>query len=227
MVILLGLSIVAVWARYSEQIAAPPRHRLHPVPIQGEFLRGGPSSASAFSSQNVMPISRYIGCGRQVPSAPARVARAPVELAEAEVAVGDERAHAELGGQGQWRRRSALRPSPHRDGQMRGNLAEEAEGPRLVAAFTALAGERHGAVGARAGVLDRSASRYASPSCTTLIEWQLADPRGFVGCQGLLQPGDALLDASRPRVHVPQRRHRDRSQERDVPIAALSDRAFE
>ena len=29
-------------------------------PIHGEFLRGGASSASAFSSQKVMPISRYI-----------------------------------------------------------------------------------------------------------------------------------------------------------------------
>ena len=37
---------------------------------------------------------------------------------------------------------------------MRGDLAEEAEGPRLIAAFTAPASEHHGAVGAGAGVLD-------------------------------------------------------------------------
>jgi hypothetical protein len=35
---------------------------------------------------------------------------------------------------------------------MRGDLAKEAEGPRLMAALAALAGEHQGAVGAGAGV---------------------------------------------------------------------------
>ena len=43
------------------------------------------SSASAFSSQYVIPIPRYIVCDGGC-STPARAARAPVELAEAEVA---------------------------------------------------------------------------------------------------------------------------------------------
>ena len=34
------------------------------------------------------------------------------------------------------------------------DLAQEAEGPRLIAPFTAAASEHHGAVGACAGVLD-------------------------------------------------------------------------
>src|SRR5436190_81059 len=37
---------------------------------------------------------------------------------------------------------------------MRGNVAQETQGPRLIAAFTPPASERHGAVGAGAGVLD-------------------------------------------------------------------------
>ena len=70
---------------------------------------------------------------------------------------------------------------------MRGNLAQEAEGPRLVAAFPALAGEPHGAVGAGAGVLDlvREQVRLAELHDAERVEE--SDPRGFVGGQGLLQ----------------------------------------
>ena len=53
------------------------------------------SAPSAFSSQKRMPISRYIVAAVVRCSLGLRaVARSPVELAEAEVAVGDERAHA-------------------------------------------------------------------------------------------------------------------------------------
>ena len=59
-------------------------------------------SASACSSQNRMSISRYIVVAVVRCSwACSPLARAPVELAEAEVAVGDEGAHAELGGEGE------------------------------------------------------------------------------------------------------------------------------
>ena len=54
-------------------------------------------SVSAFSSQNRMSISRYIGRrGGEVLLGLLALVHAPVELAEAEVAVGDEGAHAEL-----------------------------------------------------------------------------------------------------------------------------------
>ena len=70
---------------------APPIHEVPRVRI----------SASAFSSQKRMSISRYIVVAVvRCSCACSPLARAPVELAEAEVAVGDERAHAELVGQG-------------------------------------------------------------------------------------------------------------------------------
>ena len=57
-------------------------------------------SASAFSSQTLMPISRYIVVAVvEVLLGLSRLSRAPVELAETEVAVGDEGAHAEFVGQ--------------------------------------------------------------------------------------------------------------------------------
>ena len=45
---------------------------------------------------------------------------------------------------------------------MRGNVAQEVEGPRFVAAFAALAGDAQGAVGAGGASSIRFASRYAS-----------------------------------------------------------------
>ena len=96
-----------------------------------------PSSASAFSSQNVMSISRYIVVGGgQVLVGLRAVPGAAVELAEAEVAVGDEGAHAELVGARRAPAGSALRRSPGPGGSpLRGDLAEEAERPGLVAAL--------------------------------------------------------------------------------------------
>src|SRR5207247_10382894 len=55
----------------------------------------------------------------------------------------------------------------------------------------------------------------------------ISNPCAFIDGQGLLQAGDAFANASRPRVHVPQSRHGDRSVTRDVPLATLSDRPFE
>ena len=68
--------------------------------------------------------------------------------------MGGERAHPEFGGQR--RCGTVVRFGRRHVGmvRMRGNLAQEAEGPRLMAGFAALAGERPGAVGAGAGVLD-------------------------------------------------------------------------
>src|SRR5438093_12480061 len=58
-------------------------------------------SFSSFSSQYVMLISPYIaGRDRQVLLGLLAFTRPPVEPAEADVAVGRERAHLELGGQG-------------------------------------------------------------------------------------------------------------------------------
>ena len=66
--------------------------------------------------------------------------RAVAELAEAEVAVGDEGAHAELLGERE--RVTVAAVSVLRGIVVGGDLTEETEGPRFVAALTALAGKR-------------------------------------------------------------------------------------
>ena len=81
------------------------------------------------------------------------LARTAVEVAEAEVAMGEERAHAEFGGQGHGDAEMCLGSCHIGSLLMRNNLAQEAECPRLMTAFTAFAGKHHGTVGARAGVL--------------------------------------------------------------------------
>ena len=104
--------------------------RLHPAPPP-------PSPA-----RTLMPISRYIVVAvvevllglRAVPGA-------AVERAEAEVAVGDERAHAELARPAPGRRDSGLRPRQCCRGWMRGDLAEKPKRPGLVASLSSLAGE--------------------------------------------------------------------------------------
>ena len=59
------------------------------------------SSAVAFATQKPMPISRYIVAAVVRCLASRCVASPPVQLAESEVAVGDEGAHAELVGPGE------------------------------------------------------------------------------------------------------------------------------
>ena len=83
-----------------------------------------------------MPISRYIvaavvrcSCGLRV------VARAAVELAEAEVAVGDERAHAELGGECEGLAVVALGPLDLERIATGDDLTEQMEHPGLEASL--------------------------------------------------------------------------------------------
>jgi len=115
--------------------------------------------------------------------------------------VGDERTHPEFGGR--CRCGAVVRFGRRHVGtvMMRGDLAQAAEGPRLIAAFTALAGEHHGAVGAGAGagVLDPIREQIRLAELHDAERVKVSDPRGLVGCQGLLQPGDAFPDVSRRR----------------------------
>ena len=80
------------------------------------------------------------------------LASAPVELAEAEVAVGDERAHPELLGERE--RVTVMAVSVLRRIAAGGDLAEEAERPRFVGALTALAGKGQGSPGECESVLE-------------------------------------------------------------------------
>jgi hypothetical protein len=81
-------------------------------------------------------------------------AGATLQLAEAEVAVGQERAHAELGGQGDRGPVVGVGRRPVAIALLGRHLAQEAEGRRLVAALAALADELQGAVGSGAGVVE-------------------------------------------------------------------------
>ena len=71
---------------------------------------------------------------------------------------------------------------------LRDDLAEEAEGQGLVAALTALPGEREGPIGANPGVLDvpREQIRLTDLDETDSVE--IPDPRGIVPVQGLPPP---------------------------------------
>src|SRR6516162_10955531 len=94
-----------------------------------------------------------------------------------------------------------------------------------MSALAALPGEREGPVGAGAGVLDvsREPIPLADLDETGCVE--IPDPRGVVVGQGLLQPGEARLDAPQPRIHLPQRRHGMWRKRCERPIATERDRA--
>ena len=108
-------------ATISVTVAQDSRHRSTP-----------PSSASAFSSQKRMSISRYIVVAVvRCSCAFCAVAGAPVELAEAEVAVGDEGAHAEVGGSRQRLLIGGLSLLDAGRVGLRGDLTEKPPRPRL------------------------------------------------------------------------------------------------
>src|SRR5262245_66631911 len=86
-------------------------------------------------------LSVHRGGGGKVLVGLLAFARAPVQRAEAKVAVGDERAHFELGGKGHGGGIVRFGRRHIWAAKMGGNLAEEPERPRLIASFTTPAGE--------------------------------------------------------------------------------------
>jgi len=122
--------------------------------------------------------------------------RSPAEPAETEVAVGLEGAHAKLTGQRLGLKIATFGGLEAGGIGVGGDLAQEAEGPRLMAAFTTPTSEHHGAVGAGPGVLDlvREQIRLAKlPDAKRLV---IPNPCAFKCGQGLLQEGEALPMAS-------------------------------
>ena len=83
------------------------------------------------------------------------------------MAVGQERAHAEFVGQGEGLAGSGLRPARLRGIALRGNLAEEAQGIRLVAAFLVLTGERQRALGEGVRLLQVASQHLRFPQGET------------------------------------------------------------
>ena len=101
--------------------------------------------------------------------------RVRVELAEAEVAVGDERAHPELLGERE--RVTVVAVSVRRGIAAGGDLAEEPEGPRLVGALTALAGKGQGPPGEFESVLEPAGEMVAELLTTGATSLDLSDLR--------------------------------------------------
>jgi hypothetical protein len=91
-----------------------------------------------------------------------------------------------------------------------------------MTAFTALRGEAHSAVGAGAGVLDPVREQIHLAELHDAQRVKISDAGGLMSCHRLLQQGDALFGASRPRIHVTQRRQGRRSQKRVVTLLAQS-----
>src|SRR6266446_3462954 len=123
----------------------------------------------------------------------------PVELAEADVAVGKERAHPELLGERQGCTVVALRVSTVEGTGMSGDLAEEVEGPGFVAALPALSCKAEGPAGKGDRVVEsvREQARLA----------HLRDDRCLEGLKGFLaflQQGKTLGQTTRQRVDGPQ-----------------------
>src|SRR5262249_62264049 len=81
------------------------------------------------------------------------IACATVQGAEAEMAMSDERAHAELGGEDEGFTVVTFGTLPLGWVGVRGDLAEEAKHPRLVAAFLVSTGQTHRSLGEAEGVI--------------------------------------------------------------------------
>ena len=134
-----------------------------------------------------------------------------VEPAETEVAVGDQRAHLELGGQGHRGVVVRLGRLHVEMGMMRDNFAKQAEEPCLITAFPSLASERQGALGRGAGVLEpvreeigpRRAARGSSSGA-------MPDFRRLVSRPGLLQQDTPSPTRSDHAYTCAQGRHDDR-----------------
>ena len=148
------------------------------APRQEGLTRHGRSStcasaASASGSQKVMSMARYSSMA--VVSAARACSRWPIvaySVPEAEVAVGLERAHAQFLGQGEGLAVVGLGWLDVWGLALRGNLAEEPQGLRLVASF--LCGHGHARGPARRGRCASSrwpASRYASPRARRQSAW--------------------------------------------------------
>ena len=135
--------------------------------------------------------------GREVLLGLLALARAPVQLAEAEVAVGGEGAHAELLGERE--RVTVVSVSVLRGIAAGSDLSEETEGPRLVAALTALSGKGEGAVD--------EYNRLIDPVGEQARVAHVQDDERLVLLLGLLrfiQQRETLGNTPRQRVHEAQ-----------------------
>ena len=118
------------------------------------------------------------------------LAGAPVELAEAEVAVGDEGAHPELLGERE--RVTVVAVSVRRGIAAGGDLAEKAEGPRLVGALTALARKAQGSLGEFESILEPAGEGVRLAQIPEEARLLRAVSYSLNGAQRVLQRRDGL-----------------------------------
>jgi hypothetical protein len=130
------------------------------------------------------------------------LARAPVELAEAEVAVGDERTHPELLGERE--RVAVVSLSFLRGIAAGGDLPKEPEGPHLPAALTALMGKGQGSPGECESVPEPVGEDVRLAQVRQEERLVNYESHGLNGAQRVLQQRDALSNSPRERVRVPQ-----------------------
>jgi hypothetical protein len=112
------------------------------------------------------------------------------------VAVGLERAHAQLPGQGHCTAVVCFGRGYVGMVRMRGNLAKEVEGPRLVASLTTLAGKRQNPPCDRECVLEPTARSYVDPSHTSESGWN--DPNAIVSMAFTTCSSNGMPSATRP-----------------------------
>ena len=205
------LNLVA-FARFSKVLAP----RQDQAGVDRDRTRGYTCgiSTSAFCSQNGMSSSRYIvAAAVRCSEARLRTLVLLVELAEAEVAVGDERAHPELVGERQ--RGTVMAASLLRGIAAGGDLAKEAEGRRFVSALAALAGKRQGSPDKCESVLEPVSQEICLPQIHQAERQQHGSrPRSLVDAQRLLQQGDALGHPTRERVTIASSRRSSQSTHR-------------
>jgi len=145
-------------------------------------------------------VQRY--CGGEVLADLLLLLCTLIELAKAEVAVGDERAHPKPLGERE--RLTVVARSVVWVIVAGGDLAEEAKSPRLVAASTVLAGKAQGSPDAFESVVEPVGEdvRFAQKRQEARLDKSV--PHSLTGAQRLLQQWDALGNPPRERVGIAQ-----------------------
>jgi len=146
------------------------------------------------------------------------IAGTAVELTEAEVAVGDQGAHAEL--LGPEKGLAVVRFGGVQVGRvgLRGDLTEEAQNPGLVAAFLLPMCEVETTAGGRERIIRAASQEVRLTEVGHEKRMVGAARRPRVG-ERLLQEGHALGEAPRQRVRIPEMPSRDveEARRRDPP----------
>ncbi len=124
------------------------------------------------------------------------------------MAVGDERAHAELVGPGEGLAVVRIGGRRVRRVGLRGDLAEEAQDPGFVAALPLAAGELDGPLGHRNRIVPTTGQEVRFPE---MAEEQrvVCDARHCGVGHRLLQEGGALVEATREGIRIAEMGRRD------------------